>query len=83
MQTPRDPEAREQFRSIALVSQLGFASGMPVIICGLGGYWLEQQYSAKGLWVIGGVLVGVAGGLVAAFRILAPFLKMDNDDDES
>lgn len=80
MQNPQDPNARDQFRSLALVGQLGFASGLPVILCALAGYYLERRYPMKGFLVIGGVLLGVASGMVAAYRILAPFLYQGNDD---
>lgn len=79
MTNGRDPNSRETLRAVAMVSQLGFAAGMPVIICALGGYFLEERYPASGLWVIGGVGLGLAAGIVAAYRVLSPFLSDDND----
>lgn len=75
----QDPKAREQFRAVALVSQLGLASGIPVVVCALAGYYLEQRYPAKGVIVMVCVLVGVAAGVAAAYKVVAPFLVHGND----
>lgn len=82
MLDPSDPKGREQARAVALAGQLGIAAGMPVVVTGLAGYFLEQRYPAGGLWVIGGVLLGVAAGIAAAYKILAPFLYDSHDKNE-
>lgn len=79
MLKPSDTKGREQARAVALAGQLGIAAGTPVVACGLAGYFLEQRYPSGGLWVIGGVLLGVAAGIAAAYKILSPFLH-DRDD---
>ena len=80
MLDPSDPKGREQARAVAAAAQLGFGAGAPVVLCSLAGYFLEQRRPAGGLWVIGGVLIGIAAGVVAAYRIVAPLLNDGNHD---
>lgn len=80
MLEPSDPKGgREQAHAVALAGQLGIAAGTPVVVCGLAGYFLEQRYPAGGVWVIGGVLLGVVAGIAAAYKILSPFLYHGDD----
>lgn len=81
MLEPSHQKGREQARAIALAAQLGIAAGGPVVLCALAGYFLEQRYPAGGLWVVGGVLLGVAAGIAAAYKVLTPFLSDDRGHD--
>lgn len=82
MLDPSDQKGREQARAVALAGQLGIAVGTPVVICGLGGYFLEQRYPSGGWWVIGGVLLGVFGGLAAGYKLLSPYLYRGDDEQK-
>ncbi len=78
----RPPRAGSLFRAFALVSQLGFtvAAGLAVgMLAGLGlGRWLGGRPG----FMIGGVLLGLAGGLLAAYRLLMGFLTATDRDGQ-
>jgi len=70
---------RSLFRGLALVGQLGFtvAGG---IAAGLGGGWaLDNWIGTRAVFKIAGLLLGLAGGVIAAYRLLSAFARDAGD----
>ena len=66
---------RTFFRGLALVGQLGFtvAGG---IAAGLGGGWaLDNWIGTRAVFKIAGMLLGLAGGTLGAYRLLSEFAR--------
>lgn len=70
-----DPKDASWVRGLALVSQLGLVFAAPVVLGALIGQALEARFAGRGLILVAGVLVGVAAGAVAAYRLIARVMK--------
>lgn len=65
----------ESVGPVGMVMQLGFVFTGPVVVGTLGAYFAEQRYGGGPLLVVAGVLIGVAAGCVAAYRVIKPYLE--------
>jgi ATP synthase protein I len=72
--SPKDPY-NQPWRAAALVSALG----IDIVLCTWLGYWVGsiagKQFGDVKAWVIGGVLVGFAIGIVTVILVLKKFLE--------
>lgn len=63
------------WRAAALVSALG----LDVVLCTAAGYWVGRwagtQLGSLNSWVIGGVLVGFAVGILTSILVVKKFLE--------
>ncbi len=62
-------------RGLALVTQLGFTVAAGAAVGGLAGYGLDRWLSTRPAFVIAGVLLGLAGGLLSAYRMVMGFIR--------
>lgn len=70
-----DPKDPSWVQGLALVSQLGLVFAAPVVLGALIGKALDARFNAGGLILVAGVLLGVAAGAFAAYRIIAQVTK--------
>ena len=61
-------------RAAALVSQLGIVVAVPIAAGTMLGVAVDDRMGETGLFVVVGILLGVAAGMVSAYRILKPYL---------
>lgn len=68
---------RALLRALALVSQLGFTIAGGVLAGVAAGWALDRWAGTRAVFKIAGILVGLAGGALAAYRLLAGFARGD------
>lgn len=57
-------------RALALVGQVGLVVAIPIAAGAVLGAWLDARWQAGGLVTVLAVLLGLAGGLTGAVRLL-------------
>lgn len=68
------------FRSLAMVSQVGFCVLAPVLFCVYVGYRIDSRYGT--MWTIPLLLLGVAGGGRCAWRMIHSVMARERRDQE-
>ena len=68
------------FRSLAMISQVGFGVLAPVLFCVYVGYQIDSRYST--MWTIPLLLLGVAGGGRCAWRMIQSVMARERRDLE-
>jgi F0F1-type ATP synthase assembly protein I len=65
---------------IALFSEIGFVLLVTTLVGSLAGHWVDQQLGLPApLFLIGGLLGGLALGAVAVYRLITRFLARIED----
>lgn len=67
-------ENREVADALILVLQIGITMLVPILLCFIGGAWLDQHFGTKWIGVIGFVL-GVIAGFQNVYRLVKRFFK--------
>ena len=68
------------FRSLAMISQVGFCVLAPVLFCVYVGYRIDSQYGT--MWTIPLLLLGVAGGVRCAWKMIQSVMARERRDQE-
>jgi F0F1-type ATP synthase assembly protein I len=63
------------FTALALIGQLGVAVAAPIVLAGIVGKYLDAWLHGHGLVLLGMMLLGIAGGVYGAYRLLAKELQ--------
>lgn len=63
------------WESLVLMGQFGFVIAIPIALGSILGNYLDGVTHMKSLFLILGLLLGLAAGIFGAYRVLAPFLK--------
>lgn len=63
-------EGRSTWRAVALASQIGCSIAIPLILFIAGGIWLDARVGVQPLFLVVGVLVGLASGFLAMYELL-------------
>jgi F0F1-type ATP synthase assembly protein I len=72
---PRDDrQGTQALRSLAHVGYLGFALAIPIGVGAWLGSMLDQKFGGNGIFVAACILLGVAAGVLSAYRIIAEAL---------
>ncbi|MDO9578710.1 MAG: AtpZ/AtpI family protein [Candidatus Cloacimonadales bacterium] len=71
----QNPMLREILKNIGLITQLGLSVISPILIFVLGFVYLDKKLHTEGKLIIIGVLLGVATGILAAYRLLKKTYK--------
>ena len=66
----QNPLAREIIKHIGLITQLGLSIVGSILIFVLGFLYLDNKLHTEGKLIIAGVLLGVAAGILAAYRLI-------------
>lgn len=64
------------WRTLALISQLGISIIVPILLCTLGGAWLEKKFSLP--FTLPLMILGILAGVRNAYYLL----KEANKDEE-
>lgn len=59
---------QDTYSGLALLGQLGFTIGIPILLGVAMGRFLDQRMDTSPLFLIGLLLLGLAAGIVAAYR---------------
>ncbi len=59
---------------LALFSEIGIVLFVTTIIGVLAGYWLDRQLDTLPIFVLVGLLLGMAAGALAVYRLITRFL---------
>jgi ATP synthase protein I len=64
---PVDEPTQRALRALGLVSGLGFAIAVPLVLLAAGGVWLDGRLGTSPLFLLVGIVLGLvsAGGLIA------------------
>ncbi len=63
----------------ALFSEIGLILLVTVLAGVLGGYWIDQQLGTLPIFVLIGLLIGLATGALAMYRMISRFLARYED----
>ncbi len=78
---PRDDrQGTQALRSLAHVGYLGFAMAIPIGVGAWLGSMLDQEFGGNGIFVVACILLGVAAGVLSAYRIIAEALSEPKDN---
>ena len=69
-------------RALALVGQLGFTVAGGVAAGVAAGWALDRWAGTRAVFTILGILVGLAGGALAAYRLLTGFMRDATKHDD-
>lgn len=69
------------FRYLILVTQVGFSVIVPTVLMTLLGIWLDGKLGTHFL-VIAGVVLGIAGGVTAAWHFIRRFMPKNDEQTE-
>ena len=68
------------YRSLLLVTGLGFAVIAPVILCIYVAYWLKQTYGIDIFFVA--IILGILSGILSAYKNISYFLDKVKEEDK-
>ena len=69
------------FKYLILVTQIGFSVIVPSVLMTLLGMWLDKKLGTHFLVIIGAVL-GIAGGVTAAWHFIRRFMPKNDEQKE-
>ena len=75
MQKNKNPVLKELLKNIGLITQLGLSMISSILIFVLGFVYLDKKLQTDGSLVIIGVLLGVAAGILAAYKLIKKNIK--------
>lgn len=70
MATPDKNSSKGIAMALALVTELGFGIGIPIVLGALLGDYLDERYGGRGLIFVAVFLLGLASGLYNGYRLL-------------
>jgi ATP synthase protein I len=73
----------EIYRYLTLFSQIGLVVVSALLVCFFGFLWLDRVLHTGGVLMVVGIVVGVAAGFLAAYRLIARFFRDNNIEKRS
>jgi hypothetical protein len=71
----QNPVLKEILKNIGLITQLGLSVISSILIFVIGSLYLDRKLNTNGKLIILGVLLGVATGILAAYKLLKKTYK--------
>ncbi len=68
----------QKWQSALVLIEVGWFVGIAIVLGVLGGLWLDKQLGTAPLFVIIGLILGLAAAVAGAARMLAPLMKNGN-----
>jgi F0F1-type ATP synthase assembly protein I len=62
---------------------MGFYIAIAIVLGIWGGNWLDEKFSTGPLWLIIGLILGIAVAVLGAYNMLKPFIKNANKPDDN
>ena len=72
---------RAWLKNLLLFTQLGLSVVSPILVCVFIGWLAQSQLGAPSWVMLICIFVGVASGLVSAWRLLQKMLRISNGED--
>lgn len=76
---PKETKKRQFVRAFALMTTISAYFTGPVLLGVFVGQWLETRYDGSGLFLVGGMLLGLITGVIGIYRAIRQFYG-DGDD---
>lgn len=73
---------RDWTENFALMMQIGLTMAGSIIFCFFIGLYLDRWLGTRGLFLMIGILLGIAGGGVTVYRQLQDMLKDKHKDED-
>lgn len=73
---------RDWTENFALVTQLGLTMAGSILFCFFIGMYLDKWLGTKGLFLVIGIFLGIAGGGVTVYRQIMDMLKDKRKDKD-
>lgn len=54
---------------------MGFYIAASIILGIVGGHWLDNKFNASPVWLIIGLILGIAAAVFGTYNMLKPFLE--------
>ncbi|MEA2096104.1 MAG: AtpZ/AtpI family protein [Candidatus Cloacimonadota bacterium] len=67
----------ELLKYISLITQLGLTIISSILIFLVGAIYMEKKFQTEGVLILVGVLIGVAAGVFAAYKLLKKTLEKE------
>lgn len=77
----KETKQRQLVRAFALMTTISAYFTGPLLVGIFAGQWLEARYDGSGLYLVGGMLLGLATGIFGIYRVIRQFYG-DGDDTE-
>lgn len=61
---------------------VGWYIGISILLGIVGGVWLDSKYDTKPLWVIVGLVLGIAVAVYGVYQMLLPLIRDKNDKED-
>mgnify|MGYP001616434422 CR=1 len=60
--------------ALIVAASLGSAIAGPIVLGVAAGLWLDKRFEGGGFFLMGTVALGIAGAVVAGYRLVKPYL---------
>ena len=80
-ETPGKKDTFGALAALVLVGQLGLVVVLPVALGAVAGAWLDARAGTRGVFVIGLVLLGLAGGVAGAWQLVKREINRGDSSD--
>ena len=68
----------QRWQTALRVLEVGWFIGLVILLGILGGLWLDNRLGTRPLFIIIGLILGLAVALFGSVKMIAPLLKDDN-----
>ena len=69
IQRPGSP-APGAYRKVAIAATAASTFVSPILVMGVGGWWLDQRLHSGGIWAFAGTVIGFIAGIVALLQVI-------------
>ena len=70
----RKKESNEVANALVLIVQIGVTMLVPILLCAIGGAWLDHKLGTRWISVLG-VILGAIAGFQNVYRLVKKYLK--------
>ncbi len=74
---------KEFLTNLQLVTELGLAIAIPIIIAVLIGAYLDNRFGGSGIWTFVFLVFGLGGGFLGAYRLVKKAAYPENNNAET
>lgn len=74
---------KEFLSNLQLISELGLAIAIPIILAVLIGAYLDKKFTLRGIFTLAFLLFGLCGGFLGAYRLIKKTADLENKDAQT
>ena len=67
---PRSSVAPGSYRKVAIAATAASSFITPILVLGVGGWWLDQRFHTGGILAFVGAVIGFAAGIIALLQVI-------------